>query len=135
MEESSEGESLLMLARGSDLLLLSLYGEVRICPEHDRMHCPPCRGFDELAKVPCVSASLFGLIPKNKYKIKEGKRNALGLSDKLTAHTCETILYTTIIPLPVCLLGRVLVVESQPHAQMAFHKRSPLMSNERRISH
>lgn len=30
MEESSEDESL-MLARGSDLLLLSLYGEVRIC--------------------------------------------------------------------------------------------------------
>ena len=27
---------------------------------------------------------------------------------------CETILYTTIIPLPVCLLGRVLVVESRP---------------------
>jgi len=31
-----------MLVRGSDLLLLSLYGEVlRICPEHDT----PCPGF------------------------------------------------------------------------------------------
>lgn len=30
MEESSE-EEFLMLARGSDLLLFSLYGEVRIC--------------------------------------------------------------------------------------------------------
>ena len=41
MEESS-GEDSLMLVRGSDLLLLSLYGEVlRICPEHDT----PCPGF------------------------------------------------------------------------------------------
>ena len=53
----------------------------------------------------------------------------------LRIHACKIILYTTIIPLPVCLLGTVLVVESRTHAQMAFHKRSPLVSNGRRISH